>query len=381
MIADRKQQVSDADRFELLVDSVTDYAICMLDCEGHITSWNGGAEKIYLYAANEIIGQNFARFFTAEDAANGLPLKDIETTRTEGRHEAEGWRVRKDGSRFWSNTILQVVRDRQGILIGFASITRDITERVAAQRALLESERRFRVLVEGVVDYAICMLDPSGIVTSWNTGAERLKGYVADEIVGQHFSRFYTKEDRARGMPGRVLDTAAREGRYEAEGWRVRKDGSRFWGSVVVDAIHNKAGELEGFAKVTRDITERRAAQDALQESERQFRLLVAGVTDYALFMLDPNGIVTSWNAGAQRIKGYTSEEIIGQHFSRFYTERDRAAGGPARALQSAIEDGRFEAEAWRVRKDGSTFWANVVIDPIRDEQGRLVGFAKITRD
>src|SRR5262249_54780436 len=266
-------------------------------------------------------------------------------------------------------------------LIGFAKITRDITEREAAQSALLESERRFRMLVEGVVDYAICMLDPSGVVTNWNAGAERLKGYTAEEILGQHFSRFYAKEDRAAGLPAIVLATAAREGRYDAEGWRVRKDGSRFWASVVVDAIRNETGALEGFTKVTRDITERRAAQQALSESERQFRMLVEGVIDYALFMLDPNGIVISWNAGAQRIKGYAAEEIISQHFSRFYAERDRAAGIPARALHTAMREGRFEAEGWRVRKDGSMFWASVVIDAIRDEEGKLVGFAKITRD
>ena len=182
-------------------------------------------------------------------------------------------------------------------------------------------------------------------------------------------------------MPAQFLAIAAREGRFESEGWRVRKDGSRFWASVVIDAIRSKSGELLGFAKVTRDITERRAAQEALLESERQFRLLVAGVTDYALFMLDPNGIVTSWNAGAERIKGYTSDEILGQHFSRFYTERDRAAGAPTRAIATAISEGHFEADGWRVRKDGSMFWANVVIDPIRDERGTLIGFAKITRD
>jgi PAS domain S-box-containing protein len=375
------QHLSDAHRLELLIDSIGDYAIYMLDPDGFITSWNTGAQRIKGYSAAEIIGQHFSRFFTPEDQAKRLPEKLLAAARTAGRHEAEGWRVRKDGTRFRANAILQSVRDEEGVLIGFAKITRDVTERVAAQDALLESERRFRMLVEGVVDYAIYMLDPSGVVTNWNTGAARLKGYTADEIVGQHFSKFYTKEERATGMPGRVLETAAREGRFEAEGWHVRKDGSRFWASVVVDAIRNKAGKLEGFAKVTRDITERRAAQDAMRESERQFRLLVAGMTDYALFMLDPNGIVTSWNAGAERIKGYAAEEIIGQHFSRFYTERDRAAGVPARALYTATHDRRFEAEGWRVRKDGSLFWANVVIDPIHDEQGELVGFAKITRD
>ena len=178
-----------------------------------------------------------------------------------------------------------------------------------------------------------------------------------------------------------MLETAARTGRYEAEGWRYRKDGSRFWASVVMDAIKDETGQLIGFAKITRDITERKVAQDILRESERQFRLLVEGVTDYALYMLDPNGIVTSWNKGAQRIKGYSSEEIIGHHFSRFYTELERSAGVPARALHTAGQEGRFEAEGWRVRKDGTRFWASVVIDAIRDETGVLIGFAKLTRD
>jgi PAS domain S-box-containing protein len=378
---DGKSHVTEAHRVELLVDAIADYAIYLLDSEGLVATWNTGAERIKGYRPIEIIGQHFSRFFTPEDRADGLPDKILSAARAIGRYEAEGWRLRKDGTRFWCNAIIQQVRDEHGHLVGFAKITRDISERVAAQEAMLESERRFRILVEGVIDYAIYMLDPSGIVSNWNTGAERLKGYTADEIVGHHFSRFYTPEDRRTGLPARILETAAREGKYESEGWRVRKDGSRFWASVVVDAIRNKEGELEGFAKITRDITERRAAQDVLRESERQFRLLVAGVTDYALCMLDLNGVVTSWNTGAERIKGYAADEIIGQHFSRFYTERDRAAGFPSRALYTASQEGRFEAEGWRVRKDGTLFWANVVIDPIRDEQGTLIGFAKITRD
>jgi PAS domain S-box-containing protein len=371
----------DALSLELLIDAIADYAICTLDPEGFIVSWNAGAERIKGYTAVEIIGQHFSRFFTAEDQANKLPEKMMDAARVDGRHEAEGWRVKKDGSRFWANAILQPVHDERGAIVGFAQITRDITDRMQAQNALLESERRFRILVESVIDYAIFMLDPSGVVVNWNAGAERLKGYTADEIIGQHFSKFYPPEDRASGKPSHFLDIAAREGRFEAEGWRLRKDGSRFWASVVIYAIRSEKGILQGFAKVTRDITERRAALNALSESERQFRLLVRGVSDYAIFMLDPNGIVITWNAGAQRIKGYTDEEIIGQHFSKFYTEQDRAAGVPARALYTATKEGRFEAEGWRVRKSGTMFWANVVIDPIRDEQGRLIGFAKITRD
>jgi len=243
------------------------------------------------------------------------------------------------------------------------------------------SQSKADLLVQSVTDYAIYMLDPAGIVSSWNPGAERLKGYTADEIIGQHFSRFYTDEERAAGMPERALQRSLSEGRYEAEGWRVRKDGSRFWANVVVDPIRAEEGDHIGFAKITRDLTERREAEDALRRSEERFRLLVQGVTDYAIYMLDPLGYVSSWNAGAQRFKGYSAEEIIGKHFSSFYQPEDRAAGVPERALKTAETEGRFEAEGWRMRKDGTRFWASVVIDSIRDDDGHLLGFTKITRD
>jgi PAS domain S-box-containing protein len=199
--------------------------------------------------------------------------------------------------------------------------------------------------------------------------------------VGQHFDRFYTPEDRAASVPKTALQTARDTGRFHAEGWRVRKDGSRFWASVVIDAIRDPAGELVGFAKVTRDVTERQLAQMELLESERRFRRLVESVVDYAIFQLDTGGHVATWNAGAERIKGYTPQEIIGQHFSRFYSEEDRAADVPANALQTAAIEGRFSAEGWRVRKDGTKFFASVVIDAIRDDAGELIGFAKVTRD
>jgi PAS domain S-box-containing protein len=256
-----------------------------------------------------------------------------------------------------------------------------MTRHRQAQLELMESERRFRLLVDGVVDYAIFMLDPNGVVTNWNRGAERIKGYADEEIIGRHFSVFYPPEDRQAGAPARALETALRDGRYDAEGWRVRKDGSLFWASVVIDPIYDEHDRFIGFAKVTRDITDRREAHEALIQSERQFRTLVSGVVDYAIFMLDPNGVVANWNAGAQHIKGYTADEIVGRHFSTFYTEEDRAAGTPLRALKTATDQGRYDAEGWRVRKDGSLFWASVIIDAIHDDDGSLIGFAKITRD
>ena len=369
------------DQFRLLAQSLTDYAIYMIDLDGFISSWNAGAARIKGYSEQEILGQHYSRFFQEEDQRRGIPGKALDIALREGRYESEGWRVRKDGTKFWAVAVIEAIRDEGGTLIGFGKVTRDITHRHAAREALVESERRFRLLVDSVIDYAIYMLDPSGIITNWNAGAARIKGYTAAEVTGSHFSRFYTKEDRARGLPAIALETARRDGKYDTEGWRVRKDGGRFWASVVVEPVHDENNELIGFAKITRDITERRSAQEALRASERQFRLLVSAVIDYAIYMLDPNGIVISWNAGAEKIKGYLSDEIIGSHFSRFYTDEDRNAGKPVRALHAATTEGRFEGEGWRVRKDGTRFWASVVIDPIRDEKGDLIGFAKITRD
>jgi len=237
------------------------------------------------------------------------------------------------------------------------------------------------MLVDAVNDYAIYMLDPDGTITSWNSGARRFKGYEESEIIGENFSRFYTEEDRKTGLPQRALETARREGKFENEGWRVRKDGTRFWAYVVIDPIRDSAGALIGFAKITRDLTERMRSEADLRQSQEQLRLLVQGVTDYAVYMLSPEGYVSSWNSGAERIKGYSPEEIIGQHFSRFYTEEDRQAGLPSQTIEIAAREGRFEREGWRVRKDGTKFFANVVVDAIHSPDGSLLGFAKITRD
>ncbi|RAK56486.1 PAS domain S-box protein [Phenylobacterium deserti] len=247
--------------------------------------------------------------------------------------------------------------------------------------ASLTEDARYRMLIDAITDYAIYMLDRQGRVSSWNPGAARFKGYDAGEIIGEHFSRFYTEEERAAGVPALALELAEKEGRFEREGWRLRKDGSRFWAHVVIDPIRSPTGELVGFAKITRDLTERRQSEEALRRTQEQFRLLVQGVNDYAIYMLDREGKVASWNAGAQRIKGYTPDEIIGHHFSRFYTEREREIGTPTRGLATALREGHWEAEGLRVRKDGSTFWAHVVIDAIRDDAGEVIGFAKVTRD
>jgi hypothetical protein len=248
------------------------------------------------------------------------------------------------------------------------------------EEPLRRSEERFRLLVESVRDYAIFMLDPEGNVLTWNAGAERIKGYRAEEIIGQHFSKFYPQET-SKDFPAYELRVAAKEGRFEDEGWRVRKDGSRFWANVVITALYARDKRLVGFGKVTRDLTNRREHEERLRHSEERFRLLVEGVSEYAIFMLDVNGLVATWNAGAQRIKGYEAGEIIGQHFRKFYPPEALESGWPEHELRVAAAEGRFTDEGWRVRKDGSRFWAQVTLTALRDEAGRLRGFAKLTRD
>ena len=244
-----------------------------------------------------------------------------------------------------------------------------------------QSDAMYRLLIQSVVDYAIYVLTPEGIVANWNPGAQRAKGYTADEIVGHHFSRFYTKEEQDTDQPRRNLEIARATGRFEAQGWRVKKDGTAFWAHVVIDAIKDESGQLIGFAKITRDCTEQQKALMAQREEERKFRLLVQAVSDYAIYMLDLTGHVVNWNSGAERAKGYKELEIVGQHFSVFYTPEDRASGLPEHGLETARREGRFEAEGIRQRKDGSRFWTSVAIDAIRDDDGQMIGFAKVTKD
>jgi PAS domain S-box-containing protein len=242
-------------------------------------------------------------------------------------------------------------------------------------------EQRLQLLIEAVTDYGIFMLDPGGHIVSWNSGAQKLKGWRRDEVLGHHFSIFYPPDAVSSGWPQEELRRARQLGRFEDEGWRIRKDGTRFWANVVITALYDSQGELTGFAKITRDLTDRRRHEEQLRISEERFRLLVDSVRDYAIFMLSPEGIVESWNAGAQAIKGYEASEIIGRHFSCFYTPDDQLAGKADRELKVARAQGRYEEEGWRVRKDGTLFWANVVVTAVYAPNGELRGFAKVTRD
>ena len=245
----------------------------------------------------------------------------------------------------------------------------------------ISRESLFQTFVESIGDYAIFLLDPNGIVMSWNKGAERIKGYKANEIIGKHFSNFYTQESRDRDWPAIELKEATRVGRFEDEGWRVRADGTRFWANVVITALRDKEGVLRGFSKITRDLTERREQEERLRRSEERFRLLVDGVQDYAIYMLDTDGKITSWNSGAQRITGYKADEVIGRSTEAFHRPEDLRTDEPGEALRIALMYRRSHTSAWRLRKDGTAFWADVVTTPLRDSQGELRGYAQVMRD
>jgi PAS domain S-box-containing protein len=264
----RQVQAQTADLYRLLVDRVVDYAIFALDPDGYILTWNAGAERLKGYAPSDIIGQHFSIFYPEKDVIDDKPGNELKIAIETGKVEDEGWRIRKDGSRFWANVLITALRDDEGKLLGFAKVTRDLSSRRAAEESLRESEERFRLLVQSVQDYAIFLLDPSGHIATWNEGAQRIKGYAADEIIGKHFSIFYPEEDA--GKPDMELRVASATGKYEDEGWRLRKDGSRFWASVVITAIHDSKGNLAGFSKVTRDLTERRAAHERAIEDARR---------------------------------------------------------------------------------------------------------------
>jgi PAS domain S-box-containing protein len=271
----RLDTAGENDLFRLLIHSVKDYAICLLDRGGYIASWNPGAERIKGYTEDEIIGKHFSVFFPEPVASSGWPEQELEIAEREGRFEEEGWRLRKDGSYLWANVVITAVRDSSGKLHGFAKVTRDLTERKRDEESVRQSEERYRMLVEHVRDYAIFLLDADGRVVTWNVGAERLKGYRAEEIIGQHFSVFYPPEAVASMWPQRELELASAEGRFEDEGWRLRKDGTRFWANVVITALYNAKGQVQGFSKVTRDMSERRELEQAVRKLNDQLTLRV----------------------------------------------------------------------------------------------------------
>ncbi|HEV3007455.1 MAG TPA: PAS domain S-box protein, partial [Burkholderiales bacterium] len=364
------------EQFRLLVSSVTDYAIYLLDTSGRVASWNAGAERIKGYRATEVTGRHFSLFYTAEDRAAGKPELVLGVAAREGRFEGEGWRLRRDGTRFWAEVVITALRDPAGALKGYAKVTRDMTARHLER----EREQLFAATFDSAAN-GITVADPTGRYLGANASFLRLVGYAEAELRAKTLFDLTHPEDMAESWRAFEMILTGEADRLEFDKRYVRKDGRVIWVHVSVTRIIDADGKVIRLVAQVDDITERRAAEERVRDSERRFRLLVEGVIDYAIFMLSPAGEVSSWNAGAERIKGYAAGEVLGRKFSIFYTAEDRAAGKPEHALETARSTGRFADEGWRLRKDGSRFWASVVIDAISDEKGEPIGFAKITRD
>jgi PAS domain S-box-containing protein len=364
---------------QLLLQSISE-AILMLDVDGYVQYANPAATPLTGYEADELLDRHLSLFYPSKEDVVKAEY-ELGLARKEGSFLAEGWRVKKDGRQYWCEMLLSSVRDEKGQHAGYSCLLRDGSRKKSRELELRQSEERYRLMVEGVKEYAIFMMDATGHILTWNEGAQKIKGYTANEIIGKHFSTFYTAEDLESKKPERELKIAVATGKYEEEGWRVKKNGMVFWANIVITALYNEQNEFIGFSKVTRDLTERKQAEESLRQSEERYRSLVEQVIDYGIFMLDEKGRIISWNEGARRIKGYSAEEIIGKYFSIFYPREEIINGKPAYELKVAREQGKYEEEGWRLRKDGSRFWANVIITATYNNDGNLIGFSKVTRD
>jgi PAS domain S-box-containing protein len=372
------------EHFRLLVESVKDYAIFMLDPSGHVASWNAGARLIKGYSPDEIVGKHMSTFYSPEDRAAQRPQKLLEIATLEGRVEDEGWRLRKDGSRFWADVIITALRDEAGRLVGFGKVTRDLTARREVEERLRDAEERLATTLRSIGD-GVLATNENARVTIINGVAQQLTGWSEREAIGAAVEDvFHIVNEETRAKVANPIARVLKEGIVVGlanHTLLIARDGTE---RPIADSgapIRDEKADIRGAVLIFRDVTQERRAEEALRQSEARLRLMITSVRDYAIFMLDPNGRVVTWNSGAERIKGYQGEEIIGQDFSMFFTPEDIAAAKPQRELKISAQEGRFEDEAWRVRKDGSRFWANVIISAVRDASGTLIGFTKVTRD
>lgn len=402
------EDLSESDEvFDRFFGEVDEYALLLLDAEGHTRRWNRGAEKMLGYSFPK--APHVRILFTPDDRDKGIAKQFLENASAAGKANYEGWLVRKEGTRFWAAINLTALHRPDGGVHGYLKIIHDLTDKKMAEdnysnfveelklknEALKNSEERYHKMVSEVTDYAIILMDRDGKILDWNKGAEKVKGYAASEIIGKSFRLFYPKEEKDAGLPERLLAEARKNGRVTHEGWRVRKDGSRYWGNITITALHNDNGEIIGFSKVARDLTEMKVTEDRvknileelrqanekLKENEERYQRMIAEIQDYAIILLDRNGDVLNWNRGAQLIKGYAAEEIVGRNFRLFYPPDDRARNLPETLLTQAARQGKATHEGWRVRKDGTRFWGSIVITALHNNAGDVIGFSKVTRD
>jgi PAS domain S-box-containing protein len=354
-------------------------AVLILNRHGYISYTNPAARKLLGYQDQELLNEPFSIIY-GEKFDSIRAEYELRTAIVQGNYTSYGWKSKNNGERFWGEIIISPVYE-DNTLSGYSCLLRDTSEHKQRELQLTASEQKYRLMVDSVRDYAIFLLDTTGHIVTWNDGASLLKGYSSGEIIGKHFSIFYTEVDLKNKKPENELRIAIETGKYQEEGWRVKKNGSLFWANIVITALFDEHNQHIGFSKVTRDLTQRKMDEEELKLSEERYRSLVEQVTDYGIFLLDEKGRVISWNEGARRISGYEANEIIGKYFSIFYPEEDIINGKPAYELRVARKDGKFEEEGWRLRKDGARFWSNVVITAVYNSEGILAGFSKVTRD
>lgn len=375
--AEQEVRYAEADA-RLLIDNLRDYGVFALSVDGRVATWNASARRLKGYTEEEALGMPLERFFTREAIEHDMPRQLLERAQTDRRAEYEGWLVRKGGSSFWGNLIITSIIDGAGRLHGFSNVARDLSDRKKADEAVRQSEEQFRLLIESQ-EYAVFLTSPDGVVENWNRAAQRLEGYRPHEIAGTSFSRLFAPEELARGVPTELMSEAARMGTKNYEGWLVRKGGTKFWGRLTVSAVEDESGHLRGFSMLARDVSERKRTEQALRDSEEYFRLLVGSIQDYGMFMVTPDGIVQSWNQGAQRLKRYRAHEVVGTSIARFFPSEDQNRA--ARLIEDAIVNGSATYEGWLVRRGGERFWALVTLSAVEDESGRLRGLSNVARD
>jgi PAS domain S-box-containing protein len=379
--AEERQAVEERLRFQSLVlDQIND-AVVAVDGTQRVTYFNRAAERQYGVSAEEALGRPLREVYEYRWVKPADEAEAAEELARVGFWRGENIHVRRDGTALHVESAVSALRNEAGEPSGLLAIMRDVTSRGRAEKALRESEERLRLLVESVKDYAIFTIDTEGRVTSWNEGARRIKGYTAEEIIGRPVVIFYTAGDAAAGKPAAEMETALRIGRSEDESWRVRKGGSLFWGNEIMTPLRAEDGTLLGFTKVCRDLTERKRGEELIRASEERLRLVVESATDYAIFTLDTEGRIESWNVGAERVFGYAAEEVIGRHTEVLFALEDRGRGVAEEEMRRAGEQGRAEDDRWHTSKRGVRFFVSGVLAPLRDAGGALTGYVKIARD
>ena len=378
-VADRTfeaAQLNEVLREKVRLLEIAHDAIIVRTFNGSILSWNQGAELMYGWRAEDALGK---RTHTLLETKFPVSLKDVEARLLkEGWWEGELVHTRRDGSEIIVSSRHVLQRNDEGRPVSVMEINRDITAHKRAEMAHQESEARLFALIEATGD-AVFEFDEDGTYLSiWTTNESllvrpknKLLGRRLEEALGFEAARPFIE------AYARVLRTGISEGIE----YSLDFPGGARWFSGRISRIGPLGDSPRRICLCVREITERKQAEEDLKQTSERFRLVVQSVKDYAIFMLDPEGHVLTWNEGAQRLKGYRPQEIIGRSFSVFYRPEDARAGKPQRMLRIAAAEGRVEDEGWRVRKDGSRFWADVVITALRDDAGDLRGFAKVTRD